>query len=650
MRSLICLTILFSVLCQHDPSVPIKPEPPIYNCAWNGIDRLIYLNSIQCPEEFNALGGPPLLQIHSNVKSVKVVYEIATSKLFFVASSAFELHFNFCKEVLNYPKSHAAFNNEQYGDGPDRLYYLGSVNYYKSSEIYTLEFFADDRIDAAGLRTIYSSIVESCFFGRNLKFFPTSNKLQQLSKEVPEIPVINEGVLYGSQNYQALNPEKAYGYLRKVHISEIGSTYLGRHDILLVNGLPLDIPVIAGIITNVFQTPLSHINVLSHNRGTPNMALKTAWEDTLLSKFIDKLVFFEVKADTFNIREASQVEADSFWSIKEPNKTIILECHDDSAGLFDIHELSHESLNLVGAKAANFAELSRIRLGKDTMPVPDAAFAIPFYYYRKHVSENGIDSMINSSLNDSLFRTDYRRRILLLEKIRNSIINAPLDKQFAADVEEKIKAVGNYKRMRFRSSTNVEDIEGFNGAGLYESHTAVIGDSKKTVENAIKKVFASLWTLRGFEERDYFKIDHNSAAMGILVHRSFPDEEANGVAITGNIYLPQLPAYTINVQVKEISVVSPPQGIIADQFLFHLYSNDAFENPAIEYITKSNVNNGNPVMTDAEILMLAKWLSAINQHFYHVFAPAVPYYLFMMDVEFKLDENRKLCIKQARPY
>ena len=138
--------------------------------------------------------------------------------------------------------------------------------------------------------------------------------------------------------------------------------------------------------------------------------------------------------------------------------------------------------------------------------------------------------------------------------------------------------------------------------------------------------------------------------MAILVHRSFPDEEANGVAITGNIYLPLLTAYTINVQIKDISVVSPPQGFIADQFLFHIASEDAFEDPSIEYISKSNINNGEPVMTNEEIVLLAKWLLAINQHFYRIFQPPFPSQLFMMDVEFKLDEERKLCIKQARPY
>lgn len=644
----ICLALVLFFYCQREPSISLGE--PQYNCTWNGYDSLIFLNSITCPDEFNALGGPPLLQIFGNVKSVKAVYEISTGSLYYVSTAAYQLHFDFCKKVLNYKFSHSTFNNDQYGNGPGRLYYLATVNHYKSSNNFTMEFFADDKIDAAGLQILYSAIVHSSYFGNKLQFLPTSARLKQLSIELPNIPAIDENEIYGKQNFQALNPGQSFGWLRKVSISDIGSAYLGRHDILVVNGLPVEIPVISGIVTTVFQTPLSHVNVLSHNRGTPNMALKTAWVDDSISKYIDKLVFFSVTSDSFLIREASLSEADSFWRSREPDDTVILECHDDTAGLFDMMNLSHKSLNLVGAKAANFAELTKITIGPESLPVPEAAFAIPFFYYRKHLSENGIDSFIERMLTDSLFKIDYRRRISSLEKLRDSINNAPLDNQFVKDVEEKIQSIGNFKSMRFRSSTNVEDIEGFNGAGLYESHTAKIGDPEKSVEKTIKKVFASLWTMRGFEEREYFKIDHRSAAMGILVHRSFPDEDVNGVAITGNIYLPELTAYTVNAQINEISVVSPPQGVVADQFLFYLFSSDAFENPVIEYITKSSVNNGVPVMTNNEIAQLAKWLKMIERRFYSVLAPGISENMFDMDVEFKLDENRKLYIKQARPY
>ena len=44
----------------------------------------------------------------------------------------------------------------------------------------------------------------------------------------------------------------------------------------MLDEAPNDISVVQGIITEEFQTPLSHVNVLSQNRKTPNMGLRNA--------------------------------------------------------------------------------------------------------------------------------------------------------------------------------------------------------------------------------------------------------------------------------------------------------------------------------------------------------------------------------------
>jgi pyruvate, water dikinase len=646
---LISLVWLLAIDCTWTPSGPAKHE---YVCNWNGTDSLLYLHSIACPKEYDALSGSPLQSMMSEVHSIMVVYEIATQKVYFVSSNSFSLHFDFCQKVLGYDKSHGVFNNEQYTESLNRLYYLASVNYYERSDVYTLEFFADDRVSAQGVLTTFNAVKDSIYFKEKFKFMPLSARFQQMVGQLSGVPIVYKADIYNDQIYQALNIQQAYGWLKKVDSSTVDTAYFSRHDIVLTNGLPLDIPVIEGIITTEFQTPLSHVNVLSHNRGTPNMALKTAWTDTTIAQLVDKLVFLNVLADSFIIREASASEAEAFWSNREPKQPNILECRDSLPGLFDMQSLSHASINLVGAKTANFAELTKITIGTDSLPVPEAAFGIPFYYYRQHLKSNGIDKYIQFILADSLSKSDLQRRENLLSKLQDSIMKSPMDQAFIADVEGKIRS-GGFPRVRFRSSTNAEDIEGFNGAGLYDSYTAELDNKKKTVEEAIKKVYASLWTLRGFDEREYFKIDQQSVAMGILVNRSFPEEEVNGVAITGNMYNDGIPAYTINVQINEVSVVKPPTGVISDQLLFYTWSSDAFDNPVIEYISKSSLNNNVSIMTDNEIVALARWLSAIKRHFYYnvLNVTNIPYYLFSMDVEFKLDkDSRKLYIKQARPY
>ena len=49
--------------------------------------------------------------------------------------------------------------------------------------------------------------------------------------------------------------------------------------IVLTDDVPNDIPFVGGLITEAFQTPLAHVNVLSQNRGTPNAALLNARQD-----------------------------------------------------------------------------------------------------------------------------------------------------------------------------------------------------------------------------------------------------------------------------------------------------------------------------------------------------------------------------------
>ena len=50
-----------------------------------------------------------------------------------------------------------------------------------------------------------------------------------------------------------------------------------------------------------------------------------------------------------------------------------------------------------------------------------------------------------------------------------------------------------------RSSSNAEDLLGFNGAGLYDTAGNVVG--KHALGEAMKKVWASLWNLRAVDER-----------------------------------------------------------------------------------------------------------------------------------------------------
>jgi hypothetical protein len=128
------------------------------------------------------------------------------------------------------------------------------------------------------------------------------------------------------------------------------------------------------------------------------------------------------------------------------------------------------------------------------------------------------------------------------------ILDALLDAGFVTD-----------RRIRFRSSTNVEDSEQFSGAGLYDSYSGCLGDDlfggetgpswcnpdeprKRGVFRALRRVYASFYNDHAFLERLRHGLDESQVGMGVLVHYSFPDEIelANGVA-TFEIQQAQVP-------------------------------------------------------------------------------------------------------------
>ena len=628
----------------HSQKFKIQPLQTNYELLKTHYNFLSYLNKLPYPEAFERLQNNPFTPTFGEVQSVKITYSIPDKQIYYMNSSEFFIHYDFAADILGYSKGHYAFNVEQYKANKNRIYYLGYLNHFKSSDIYTLEFFSGDEISCEGIQELYNKIAETTYIGDKLRFYANNTKWDICSN----IPKITSEELYKGQNYQPLNPGENFGYLKKVEIDKIGTTFLGRHDMVLLNGIPNDISVVAGIITTDFQTPLSHINVLSHNRGTPNMALRDGWTNPKLSTFLDQLVYLKVTLDSFYIREANITEAERFWALKEPTKFQKLKIDTLTTGLVNLLAANHQWVSKIGGKASNFAELMRISFENQPIPLPEGAFAIPISYYWNHLKSNKIDVYLKEMLVNPEFKTNNETRSLMLTHLQDLIMGYPVDTNLVKLVNDKIETINGFTNIRFRSSTNAEDIEGFNGAGLYNSYTAIKGDSEKTIENAIRKVWASLWNLKAFEERDYFKIDQLNVGMAILVQRSFPAEVANGVVITENLFNIYNPGITINVQVGEMSIVIPKNNYLPDQIIYYSFEDQFPE--SFNYIGHSTVPGmeGKTVLTAQELKTLNDYCMAIHNHYCRLNNGCKT-----MDIEFKVDlvnGQRKIYIKQARLY
>jgi len=601
---------------------------------------------------FNHLKNLPAFSFQSDVESVKIIYDTHLDSLFFVNSKKYKTHYAFASGYLDFVGSNGDFNNTQYTSNPDRYLFGATLNYYKNLESYVLNFFPMDAIDCDGITRVYNKIIETSDLKGNLFFHPDQPKWDNCNGQ----PTISTEKIYESQKFQAMNPGEGYGYLKKVKIEGFSPANIYKHDLVILNGLPNDIPVCSGIITSVFQTPLSHINVLCHNRGTPNMVLVDVFEQEKYSELEGELVYFKVMDNDFVLEEANISEAQEFWSIHEPRNEIVLDLDTLTYHLVNLNEAGLNYVNRIGGKAANFAEL--IKIMKTTNlpdPLPEGACAIPFYYYNKHMRQSGASAYLKEMLNDQSFYQNMDIRNTYLENLRRLILNCPIDTALLQELNIHFGMFPDFERFRFRSSTNAEDLEEFSGAGLYESYVGIIGEEgEKSVGMAIKKVWGGLWNLRAFEEREYYKVNQLSVAMGILVHRSFPDEDANGVMITKNLYNGNH-GFVINAQYKEYSIVSPELGITHDQVILYTLSFDKNARYSIQYISKSNIPylQGNTVLSDQELYLLGDYGLLIKKYYYDNYHSDVDFSGFAMEIEFKVDSeyaNRKIYIKQARPY
>ena len=321
--------------------------------------------------------------------------------------------------------------------------------------------------------------------------------------------------------------------------------------------------------------------------------------------------------------------------------------------MIPVKYLKEKHHSVVGNKAANFGELQRMTSTID-FKTPESAFAIPFTHYYEHATKSGAIHKINALLSkDNLSRTSSDIRTEL-ETIQKDIMDTPVTSLLLNRIEKMILRLGDHKRMRFRSSTNAEDRKGFSGAGLYTSKTGELYNDDKPIDLAIKKVWASLWSYDAFMERLAFNIQQENVMMGILVHRSFPNEEVNGVAVTTNIYRENYLGFVVNAQIGNENVVAPNSGVQCDQFICYPKGTNGMKTSiggGIDVINYSSLNQGNLVMTTEEIQDLADVLEQIKRRYLLRHYTEKSYYEFGLDLEFKLDaEARELYIKQMRIY
>lgn len=590
--------------------------------------------SLGCLAAFQAQAARPLSTALPGAYTVKTMIDQADSdRVHFQDTTAYPLHRAFAVAQLGYPRDQP-FVDEYFL--PERRLLLGAITHYEDADLWAYELAPYDTATTAQVAKALRLLRALTFLGDRLRVHPGSREQEARFADLPaDVPTLTTDEIYRGLRYQAHRPGTTLGRLRRLPAAELSAAAVGPTEIVVLDHAPQDLPVGAGVVTEDFQTPLSHVNVLSQQRMTPNMTLRDA--RSLLASSEGQWVRLAVGAFDYQLTPATQAEAEAFWAARRPGPTAVPAPDYARAGLPALDELRLADVGAVGGKAAHFGELRRIAGVRAR-----AGFAIPVRYYRQFMTDHGFDAALLALRAEPRFAAEpaYRQSALLALQAR--MLAAPLSPPFLQMVLERIASDMPGVRVRFRSSTNAEDLQGHSGAGLYDAASGQPGDAQRPVEQAIKKVWASLWGFRAFEERSWVRIDPDGVAMGVLVHPAYQGELAGGVAVTANPFDPTGygdDAFYVNAQAGEESAASPPPGVTADQLLFFYYHNGQ---PAAYFARSSLVAPPATVLSRAQLFDLGQQLDAIRAHF----APLA------MDVEFKLVADRDQAvieIEQARP-
>ncbi|RLL55081.1 phosphoenolpyruvate synthase [Mariprofundus sp. EBB-1] len=301
---------------------------------------------------------------------------------------------------------------------------------------------------------------------------------------------------------------------------------------------------IAGIITRGEGSSVSHVQLLARNMGIPNLVADDMRIAEIRTHIGERVVLAVSQRGVINIVPDHKKWDVVFGSESQDKVTINpdlekLNLKDKTIIALKIIRAT-DSGRTVGPKAANLGQLSYYY-----PQLVGPGLVIPFGVFRDYMQqpiEAGGISII------AWMRSEYRRldrmkmgaaRIRethqFLAKLRNRIIDGDPGLVFRQQLERAIKdkfGSRDGNGIFVRSDTNVEDLPGFNGAGLNLTVPNVVGFD--AILNAVKRVWASPFSERAFAWRQSNMEKPEHVYPAVLLMESFPSEKS-GVMVTADV-------------------------------------------------------------------------------------------------------------------
>jgi hypothetical protein len=579
----------------------------------------------------------------------KCIIDVKTSDIYFFDVNLFNIHADFVFKVLtkqawNYDNVRE-YNLNYERDKPKFI--LCYLTHHLKVDKWTFSFWEGDKIDATGVLRVADRLAQT-FFVKRLAFRPDSPMQQKVAAEVARkgLATLTNDELYKTAEFQAFTKGRTVG---KLHVVPTGTPYesliFDRHDIVLLQESYPDITPVAGILATAFSTPLSHVNLRAGAWHIPNAGDKKARDK--YARLDGKVVYYEVTDTGMTLREATPPEIAELAHRIATTQHVALPAADiASRRLAMLTRMRAKDVVMYGTKAANLGEIVTANLPGVAVP---AGFGVPFFYYVQHMAQNKLDQKLAALLGDPRFKTDPVWRRSALDELRAAIIAAPIDPATLDMIYKRVELKLGGKGVFVRSSTNAEDLPGFNGAGLYDTVPNVVG--KRALGEALKTVWASLWNFRAVDERAAFGIDHRQVYFGVLIQVGV-NASAAGVLVTKNLWDPSDDhGFTINAKwglgMRVVEGQKVPEQIVFDPTNDGTKILSRADDPVMLTFDAHGGIKELPVPAGAGVILSeerAKRLCDQVQKLMAVFPTSGP-----LDIEWVL-EGEQFWIVQARPY
>ena len=272
-------------------------------------------------------------------------------------------------------------------------------------------------------------------------------------------------------------------------------------------------PRVTGLIIAGETPMLSHLAVRARQKGIVFVSCEDVSRIGELKRLSGKPIRICVSADAFEIAEAETADKGIFKGRAAQVMIPEVPHKFPSQRVLPLDEVTSSTGGAKADAARRLKEVSKLDTAGFEVPL---CWVIPFGVMEESLHcMPSLETEYYTALKE-LDRLPHADMAAQVQRIRDLVLQLPVDDKLLSGIMTHFK---EDDLLIVRSSSNCEDLEGFAGAGLYDS---ILNVPQSAIASAVLRVWASLWNKRAAESRRNASIPHDKARMAVLIQRMMP--------------------------------------------------------------------------------------------------------------------------------